>query len=193
MAKIIRKERAYNGFFKVDRLLIDPENGGAPLTREVFERGASAALLPYDPVRNRVLVVSEVRAGALAAGFDSGLARLGPIAGSIEPGETAIANIQHEALEEAGLDLSSARLLGGPTTMVSPGGTSEIIHHFIAVMDLPDELDGSEYGLGSENEHTVVRLMDVGVATDSIWTGVTNGLLTTLLLTLPAFQKQGVL
>lgn len=67
--KIIEKSAGYNGFFKVNvyRLQHRLFAGGwnAPIVRELFERGHAAALLPYDPVRDEIVLVEQFRIGAM--------------------------------------------------------------------------------------------------------------------------------
>ncbi len=53
-----------------------------PLTREVFQRPDAAAVLPYDPQRDAVLLIEQFRFGAHAAGRRSW--QLEPLAGHIE-------------------------------------------------------------------------------------------------------------
>jgi ADP-ribose pyrophosphatase len=71
---ILNRDRAYDGFFKIDRYRLRQEADGVSfdLTRELFERGHAAALLPYDPVLDAVLVVEEFRIGNMAAGLPEG-------------------------------------------------------------------------------------------------------------------------
>ena len=38
------------------------------ISREVFERGAVAAVVPYDPVRDRIVLIEQFRPGPMAAG-----------------------------------------------------------------------------------------------------------------------------
>lgn len=67
--KIIDKSSGYNGFFKVNiyRLQHKLFAGGwnEPIVRELFERGHAAALLPYDPVRDQIVLVEQFRIGAI--------------------------------------------------------------------------------------------------------------------------------
>ena len=67
--KIIEKSAGYNGFFKVNvyRLQHRLFAGGwnQPIVRELFERGHAAALLPYDPVRDQIVLVEQFRIGAM--------------------------------------------------------------------------------------------------------------------------------
>jgi len=192
-AEITHRERVYDGFFKVDRLAIrqDGPDGARDLMREVFERGHAAAVLLYDPKVDCVALVEELRAGPLAAGLGREQCfALGPVAGGIEmkdgesPEEAAIEAALREVEEEAGMAITREDLIGPLSTMVSPGGTSEVIHHFIACVDLSEVIDGSVHGLEDENEEIVTRVLRRGEARSLIGRGIQNGLTVTLLMLL---------
>ena len=173
--------RAFQGFFAIDRHLVDIPELGVSITREVFVRGPAACVLVCDPVRQVALLVEEFRIGNHAAGLDP--ISLGPIAGMVEPGQSPRETVVREAAEEAGITAPFAALYGPFSTLPSPGGSSEIIHHFIALADLDPELDGATFGLASEGEYTRVRLVPVaqleGLLLDR---APANGLLATCML-----------
>src|SRR6185437_14749957 len=95
----------YRGFFRIDhyRLRHRLYSGvwSAELSREVFERGSAAAVLPYDPERDCVVLVEQFRLAAHLAGFPAWQTEI--VAGIIEPGEEAASVACREAREEAGL------------------------------------------------------------------------------------------
>ena len=66
---IFERRRVYNGHFKVDlfRLRHRLFGGGwsSEVTRELFDRGHATAVLPYDPVRDEVILIEQFRVGAL--------------------------------------------------------------------------------------------------------------------------------
>lgn len=152
-------ERVFQGFFAIDRHTIVHPDFPQPIVREIFARGQAACVLVYDPRRDQVMLVEEFRAGNHAAGFTGHDAvSLGPIAGMIDPGETPAQAAGREAGEEAGMPLHAQALMGPLATFPSPGGTSEIIHHFVALADLSGVEDGARFGLATEGESTRVRL-----------------------------------
>ena len=70
------------------------------IKREIFERGHAAVLLPYDPVRDEVVLVEQVRIAAYDTSETPWLLEM--VAGMIEEGESVEDVARREALEEAG-------------------------------------------------------------------------------------------
>lgn len=142
------------GYFSVEAWTVSHRrhDGGRtpPVTREVFVMGDAVIVLPWDPVRDRVLVVDQFRIGPAARGEAQAWV-LEPIAGRIDPGETPESTAIREAAEEAGLPLDPARLHAGPHHYPSPGAVSEYLYAYVAETDLPDGCAGIG-GLASEAE-----------------------------------------
>jgi ADP-ribose pyrophosphatase len=126
---------------------------GPELVREVFVRGHAAAVLPYDPVRDEVVLIEQFRAGALETPCDPWL--LETVAGIIEDGESAEEVARREALEEAGLEvLDLAKVC---SCFMSPGGSSEIVHVFVGRVDAAGA--GGIFGLKGEGEDIKVHVL----------------------------------
>lgn len=118
------------------------------INRAAFISGDAVTVLPYDPRRDRVLLVDQFRAGPYARG-DRNPWTIEAIAGRIDPGETAEACARREAQEEAGLSLLD--LIPVAQYYPSPGAKSEFLYSFIALADLPDGVAGV-HGVASEAE-----------------------------------------
>ncbi|TMV92905.1 NUDIX domain-containing protein [Thioclava sp. BHET1] len=150
--KIEAQDIGYHGFFLVEdyRLRHRLFDGGQsePLERAVFVSGDAAVVLPYDPARDRVLLIEQFRPGPMARGEPNPWL-IEAIAGRVDPGEPPETTARREALEEAGITL--AELIKAPRFYASPGAKTEFIHCYIGVTDLPDEA-GSPGGLASEGE-----------------------------------------
>lgn len=116
--------------------------------RAVFVAADAAILLPYDPIRDCVLVIEQFRAGPWARG-DLSPWPLEPVAGRVDPGETPEEAAHREAAEEAGLILHRLERVSG--NYPSPGSTSEYFHIFVGLCDLPDQSRATG-GVASEDE-----------------------------------------
>lgn len=154
---ILGKEVRYQGFFRLEhyrlRHRLFSGEMSAPMSRELFERGHAAAVLPYDPVRDEVILLEQFRIGALHTAGGPWLIEI--VAGIIEDGETPDGVIQREAIEEA--DCRLFRVEHICDYLVSPGGTSESITLFCGQVDSSGA--GGIHGLADEDED--IRVMTV--------------------------------
>lgn len=143
-------ETVYQGYFRMDRYRLRhrKHQGGwtAWMDRELFERGHAAAALLYDPARDLVVLLRQFRVGALAAGKSPW--QIEVVAGIVETGEPPEDVVRREAIEESGVRLD--RLIPLHHYLVSPGGTSETVHLYCALVDARSA--GGIHGLDHENE-----------------------------------------
>ncbi len=159
--------RRHNGFYALDE--VTPRHrrfDGAmsdPLSREILISMDAAIMLPYDPVRDRVLLLRQFRPGPFLRN-DPWPWMLEAVAGRIDAGESAGQVALREAHEEAGLSIHRLERIGG--NYPSPGLTNECCHCFIGLCDLP-HMDTGRGGLRAEGEdimthvHTFGALMDM--------------------------------
>lgn len=154
--EIVEKTTPFRGYFQVDRYRLRHRryDGGwtEVMQREVFERGHAAAVLPYDPERDTVVLIEQFRVGALAAGLQPWLVEI--VAGIIEPGESVADLVRREAVEEAGCTLGELVPIG--TVLPSPGGCSETLAIFCGRTDSRGL--GGVHGLDAEHEDIRVRV-----------------------------------
>lgn len=133
------RREAYGKFFAVEEydLRFRRFDGGqSPLVmRAAFVSGDAVTVLPYDPIRDRVLLVEQFRVGPFARG-DAQPWQLEPIAGRIDPWEAPEDAARREAVEEAGLVLGA--LLPIAAYYPTPGAKTEYIYSYVALTDLPD-------------------------------------------------------
>jgi nudix-type nucleoside diphosphatase (YffH/AdpP family) len=120
----------------------------APVTRESFVIGDAVTVLPYDPVRDRVLLVEQFRTGPHTRG-DPQPWLLETVAGRVDGFETPQDAAHREAFEEAGIVLS--RLLPVAQYYPSPGAVAEYLYSYVGIADLP-EMGGWLGGLAAEAE-----------------------------------------
>jgi ADP-ribose pyrophosphatase len=148
-----RTGQPYAGYFAVEEheLSFRRFDGSMSdrLDRAVFISGDAAVVLPYDPARDRVLLIEQFRAGPYARG-DVNPWLIETVAGRIDGGEAPEDAARREALEEAGVTLT--RLLAGPSYYPSPAAKGEYIYSFIGLADLPDSIAGQIGGVEAEAE-----------------------------------------
>ena len=161
--EVLEQDRLLDGFFKIDRARLRHErydgSMSRTLTRLVFERGDSAAVLPYDPVRGTVVLVEQFRYPAYVRGGPGWLWEM--IAGVQDGGRTPEAVARAEAWEEAGYRLGTLERIA--TVYPSPGGSSERMHLYLApVTEAARQAPGG--GLPEDGEDILVREFTVAEA-----------------------------
>ena len=155
--EIIARETLYSGFFSMDlyrfrHRLFNGEMSGE-IRREIFERGHAAVLLPFDPVRDEVVLVEQIRIAAYDVSESPWLLEM--VAGMIEEGETVEDGARREALEEAGLVVGRTKPV--LSYLASPGGTSERLSIMVGEVDATTA-EGI-HGLADENEDIRVHVV----------------------------------
>ena len=160
--EVVEKTTVYKGRFQVDRYRLRHKlHGGGwsePFVREVIERGHAAAVLPYDPVLDRIVLIEQFRPGAYAAGLHPWLVEV--VAGIIDPGETAEQVVRREAMEEAGVHIAEVEKVA--TCMVTPGACSECVDILVGRAEASKA--GGVYGLAHEHEDIRVFTLSVDEA-----------------------------
>ena len=148
--ELIERRTEYTGFFRLDRLLLRHRrfDGGwtEPLTRELVLRRPAVALLPYDPVTDRVVLLEQFRLGAWIADHPAWMVEIP--AGLIDSGESKEASAARETQEETGLAVSE--LLPIVEFATSPGGFNEWVSLYCGRVEAP--AGGSLHGLATEQE-----------------------------------------
>lgn len=169
------REVCHQGFFRLERLRLRHGrfDGGwtPPLLREVLVRGHAVAVLPYDPVRDEVVLIEQFRCGALIAGEPAWMIEI--VAGLTETGEDPEEVARRETLEETGLAVGTLEPVA--RFMPSPGGSSEVVQVYVGRVDAANA--GGYFGLEDEGEDIRVfplpandafKMLDDGVVDTSI-------------------------
>jgi ADP-ribose pyrophosphatase len=166
---ILELTEAYKGYFRIDRYRLKHRrfDGGwsEVMTREVFERGHSVAVLLYDPAADKIAVIEQFRTGALAAGMAPWLIEC--VAGIIGDGETPEEVVRREAVEETGCTLGRVEQVG--ECIYSPGGCSEVCRIFIGEFD--STTASGVHGLAEEHEDIKTHVVPVETAFEWLDTG----------------------
>jgi len=128
------------------------------LYRECIEGLKSAAVLPFDPVREQIVLVKQLRVGALGASEGAWL--LEPPGGVVDAGESPETAAKREAWEEAGCRIGD--LVPIFRVRTSPGFSDERVDLFCGRVDT-----GSVPAVGgrhSEGEWTEIVTLDLDAA-----------------------------
>ncbi len=172
--EVIGEERVWNGRFPLDQIRFrhrrfDGAQSGIR-TWELWRRGRAAAMLPYDPAKDVVVLIEQFRLPALAAGLDPIMTEVP--AGLCDGGEPPEATIRREVLEEMGL--RPGRLMKIGDVLLTPGGADELCALFVGEIVAP-EADASgicgHAGLLGENEDIRLRLWPAQRAIDAALDG----------------------
>ncbi|EHD23417.1 MULTISPECIES: ADP-ribose diphosphatase [Brenneria] len=155
--EIIARDELYKGFFSLVRYRFRHRlfNGemSEEVSREIFERGHAVVLLPYDPLRDEVVLAEQIRIAAYDTSVSPWLLEL--VAGMIEPGESLEQVARREAQEEAGLVVGRCRPI--VSYLASPGGTSERLTVMVGEVDA--RTAAGIHGLAEENEDIRVHVV----------------------------------
>ncbi len=149
--EILSRDRVHSHFFALERMVLrHPRYDGSmspPLDREAFYAGRAVVVLPYDPVRDEVLLIEQFRVNMFALGDPSSWV-VEAVAGLIDPGEDPETAARRELDEEAGVTATDFELVS--ETYSSTGSSTEFIHAYIGLADFSTLGQGG--GLEAEGE-----------------------------------------
>ena len=169
--EVVERRRPYSGFYAFEEYDLRHRrfDGGwsETMTRGALVSFDAAIVLPYDPVRDRVLLIEQIRVGRLARGERDPWS-LEPVAGLLDPGEDPETCARREGLEEAGVEMTALHRVSAGYT--SPGASTGYHHHYVGICDLPDGSAGIG-GLAEEDEDIRGHL----VPADDLIAGVSDG------------------
>lgn len=153
--QVMNASKPYKGFFNVEELDLSFRRFDGSMSdtinRSVFVSVDCSVVLPYDPVRDRVMLIEQFRVGAYLRG-DPNPWTIEPIAGRIDAGEDPEDAARREAHEEAKIDIRALHSISA--AYPSPASTTELLFVFLGITDLPD---GSEGIAGETSEAEDIR------------------------------------
>jgi ADP-ribose pyrophosphatase len=167
-------QRVWNGRFPLDIVRFrhrrfDGSTSGLR-TWELWRRGRAAALLPYDPTADALVLIEQFRLPALAAGLNPVLTEIP--AGLADRPESAEATARRETREETGLVVDRIQSIG--EVMLVPGGADELCSLFIGRVRIPATdaagIAGTA-GLAVENEDIRIRVCPAAEAIEAALAG----------------------
>jgi nudix-type nucleoside diphosphatase (YffH/AdpP family) len=134
-------------------------------SREIFDRGNAAALLPYNLATRSVVLVRQFRFPAFVNGYDDLM--IEAAAGMLDD-ESPENRIRFEAEEETGYRLHDVQKVF--EAFMSPGAVTEKLHFFVAEYD-PSMRVGDGGGLADEGEDIEVLELPIDEALAMITDG----------------------
>lgn len=156
---IVSDTRVWNGRFPLDVVRFrhrrfDGEESGEK-TWEVWRRGRAAAVLPYDPIADVVVLIEQFRLPALVAGLNPVLVELP--AGLCDDGESPETTARRETREEMGLEVGALRPIAN--VLLTPGGADETCALYAGRIEAPPaDADGIAGHAGMVDEHEDIRV-----------------------------------
>lgn len=178
-------ETVWDGRFPVQRIRFRQRRFdgtmSAARTWELWRRGKAAALLPYDPVADAVVLIEQFRLPALAAGVEPVMVEVP--AGLCDPGEDIATTLARETAEELGVPMRRTVPIGD--FVLTPGGCDEQVSlHVGEVTAPPCDPDGlaGHTGLESEAEDIRVRVWPAARAIEAALAGQLPNSVTTIAL-----------
>lgn len=154
--EIVERLNCFQGFYKLDRVRLRHElfagGMGREISRELFVRHDAVCVLPYDALRDEVVLIEQFRVGALDKVANPWMIEL--VAGLIDKDEAPEEVAHREAQEEAGLKIHTL----WPMTRYfpSPGGSDEYVHLYLGRCDSAGA--GGLHGLEEEGEDIRVKV-----------------------------------
>lgn len=172
--ELLDKENQFDGFFKVNKYRFKHRlfAGGWSdvIEREVFERGHAAALLPYDPSTDEVVLIEQLRIPAIESMEQPWLFEI--VAGMLDKEcENSEEVAKREAYEEAGLTVKRCQYI--MNFLSSPGGTSESTDLYIGEVDA-STASGIHGLLEEEGEDICVHVVSRETAYGMVCNGQIN-------------------
>lgn len=159
-ADVVDERRPYTNFFSLmetDIRVPRFAGGHGPVvTRAALIGFDAVVVLPYDPVRDRVLLIEQYRLGPHFR-RDPNCFLIEAPAGGIDAGEAPEAAALRELQEEAGVAATKLHLAS--SNYSTTAAMTEFLHIYVAIADLPDGTAGLG-GLESEDEDIRSTLVD---------------------------------
>ena len=153
--KILNKKNLYSGFFNLNKYeFVHKKHDGNwtnTVEREVFSGAEVSGLLPYDPIKNEIILLQQFRAGALSRYDKDYLYEI--VAGIINKNEKAEETAKRECIEETGCKVKKITPI--LSYFPAPGSSESYYHLYLGEIN---SFDGKRImGLEDENEDILVK------------------------------------
>ena len=157
--KINYKKKLHDGFFKLHEINFNHKKHSGKwnleVIREVFGGAHVATVLPYDPIKKKIVLLKQFRAGALKRNHDPILIEI--VAGIIDKDENPSDAAKRECIEETGCNVKKIQKIY--SYYPAPGSSESYYHFFLAEID---SFEGEKiFGQEHENEDILVKAYSV--------------------------------
>ena len=173
--KIINTKNIHNGFFKMNEITLKykKHNGSwsNEIKRELFGGAQVSAVLPYDPIKEEIILLKQFRPGTISKNYNNYLDEV--VAGIIDPGEDAETAAKRECLEETGCIVKKLIPIQG--YFPAPGSSESFYNLFLGEVET---FKGERImGLENENEDIMVKSYKIDEVKEKLQKGnIFNGL-----------------
>ena len=157
--KINSKKKLHDGFFKLHEVNFNHKkhNGewNKNVIREVFEGAHVGALLPYDPIKKKIILIEQLRPGLFKR--ENNPQTIEIVAGIIDKDETPKETAKRECFEETGC--KTKNILKICSYYPAPGSSESYYHLFLGEVN---SFEGERImGQKNENEDILVKSYDI--------------------------------
>ena len=153
--KILKKKNLYNGFFKMNEVTLKYKKYDGSWTnkikRELFGGAKVSSVLPYDPIKNEIVLIQQFRPGTISKNDNNYLDEI--VAGIIDPGETPEETAIRECYEETGCKIKKLTPIQG--YFPAPGSSES--YYYLYLGEIKAISETRIMGLESENEDIFVK------------------------------------
>ncbi|MEA2946173.1 MAG: ADP-ribose pyrophosphatase [Alphaproteobacteria bacterium] len=155
---VVGPELLAKGFRPYERFRFTVASDEAPRTADVLRAGPAAAVLPFDPARDEIILLQQFRLPAHLANGKGTLVEI--VAGHVEANEQPAETARRECVEEIGVEPSP--LIELFSYFTTPGMSDEMITLFLGVVDA--SLVPRSAGLAVEHEQTMLTRVPIDAA-----------------------------
>ena len=157
--KVTNKKNLYDGFFKMNEISLKYKkydgSWSNEIKRELFGGAQVSAVLPFDPIKKKIVLIQQFRPGTISKNTNNYLNEI--VAGIIDPGESPEIAAKRECLEETGYKIKKLTPIQG--YFPAPGSSESFYHLFLGEVDIKN---GKKImGLDNENEDILVESFKV--------------------------------
>lgn len=178
--EILSHEIAFKRFYQMEiyRLRYRLFNGGwsETVTRDIANTGQVSAVLPYDPLRNKVVLIEQFRAGTLVDEKSPWMLEI--VAGLQEINEDKAALAGRELKEETNLEATT--LMPICRYWESPGASNKQVDLYCGLIDSSHA--GGIQGVAHEHEDIRVHVLDAEESFKLVRQGFINNSLSIIAL-----------